>query len=313
MTTITRCIVKASVFCISILCCITAEAQVTLTLPNGAKQQIAEHSEVAKYEMPIGTWSHGTVPTKQVIGPLWQRAWQLQSPSITVDQFAEPIISQMTEEGYNVVFDCHDVQCGGFDFRYSIKVFPAPQMFVNLRNFRFIALEKASSVKTLLASKVGSALSLQLIEVNPEASASAEISLKLPKLTRHTFYTDLQSELLQNGYAVLSDLDYEPGSAKLGAGPFRSLQELATFMETQPKAEIILVGHTDNTGASDANIYLSKRRAASVVERLVTKYGIAAKRLTADGVGFLAPLTANTTRSGREQNRRVEAVITRIQ
>ena len=123
----------------------------------------------------------------------------------------------------------------------------------------------------------------------------------------------MQTELLQNGYAVLSDLDYEPGSSKLGAGPFRSLQELADFMENQPEAEIILVGHTDNTVASDANIALSKRRAASVVERLVTKYGIAAKQLTADGVGFLAPLTANTADSGRDRNRRVEAVIKRLQ
>ena len=80
-------------------------------------------------------------------------------------------------------------------------------------------------------------------------------------------------------------------------------------MESQPAAEIILVGHTDNTGASDANIALSKRRAASVVERLATKYGIASNRLTADGVGFLAPLTANTEDSGREKNRSVEAVV----
>ena len=290
-----------------------AEAQVTLTVPNGAKQQIVEHSELAKYEMPIGPWAEGAVPTKQVSGPLWQRAWQLQSPSITVDQLVEPIVSQMTEAGYDVVFDCHDVQCGGFDFRYSIKVFLAPQMFVNLRNFRFIAFEKANSVKTLLASKAGSALSFQLIEVNPDASETAEISQKLPKLARQTFYTDMETELLQNGYAVLSDLDYETGSAQLGAGPFQSLQELADFMKSQPTAEIIMVGHTDNTGASDANIALSKRRAASVVERLVTKYGIAAKRLSADGVGFLAPLTANTAGSGREQNRRVEAVIKRLQ
>jgi OOP family OmpA-OmpF porin len=123
----------------------------------------------------------------------------------------------------------------------------------------------------------------------------------------------METELLQNGYAVLSDLDYETGSAQLGAGPFQSLKELADFMKSQPTAEIIMVGHTDNTGASDANIALSKRRAASVVERLVTKYGIAAKRLSADGVGFLAPLTANTAGSGREQNRRVEAVIKRLQ
>ncbi len=313
MTIITRSIVNTLLCCALAFWCMAAQAQVTLTVPSGAKQQIAEQSKVAKYEMPIGPWADGAVPTKQITGPLWQRAWQLQSPSITVDQLAEPIVSQMTEAGYDVVFDCHDVQCGGFDFRYSIKVFLAPQMFVNLRNFRFIAFEKANSVKTLLASKVGSVISFQLIEVNHEASASAAISQKLPNLSHQSFYTDMQSELLQNGYAVLSDLDYEPGSSKLGSGPFRSLKELADFMKNRPAAEIILVGHTDNTGASDANIALSKRRAASVVERLVAKYGIAAKRITAQGVGFLAPLTANTDKSGREQNRRVEAVIRRLQ
>ena len=288
-------------------------AQVSLTVPNLAKEQIVEQIENARYEMPIGPWDNGALPTNLVKGHLWQRAWQLESSSITVDQLAEPIIEQMSDAGFSVVFDCHAARCGGFDFRYSTKVFLAPQMFVNLRNFRFIAFQKENSVKTLLASKAGSALSFQLIEVNPDASETAEISQKLSKLARQTFYTDMETELLQNGYAVLSDLDYETGSAQLGAGPFQSLQELADFMKSQPTAEIIMVGHTDNTGASDANIALSKRRAASVVERLVTKYGIAAKRLNADGVGFLAPLTANTAGSGREQNRRVEAVIKRLQ
>ena len=284
-------------------------AQVSLTVPNLAKEQIVEQIENAKYEMPIGPWDNGAIPTKLVKGHLWQRAWQLESSSITVDQLAEPIIEQMSDAGFSVVFDCHAARCGGFDFRYSTQVFHAPVMFVDLRNFRFIAFEKSKTVKTLLVSKAGDLLSFQLIEVDPAPTEHAHISHKLSKSVRGSLYTDMQTELLQNGYAVLSDLVFETGSSKLGSGPFTSLAELAQFMQTEPAAEIILVGHTDNTGASDANITLSKRRANSVAERLSAKYGITKNRLSAEGVGFLAPLTSNGEKAGREKNRRVEAVV----
>ena len=288
-------------------------AQVSLTVPNLAKEQIVEQIENAKYEMPIGPWDNGALPTKLVKGHLWQRAWQLESSSITVDQLAEPIIEQMSDAGFSVVFECHAARCGGFDFRYSTQVFDAPVMFVDLRNFRFIAFEKSSAVKTLLVSKAGDILSFQLIEVDPTPAGHAKIAQKLSKSIRQSLYTDMQTELLENGYAVLSDLVFETGSARLGPGPFTSLEELAKFMQSQPAAEIIMVGHTDNIGASDANISLSKRRATAVVERLNNKYGIEKKRLSAEGVGFFAPLTSNSAVSGREQNRRVEAVIKRLQ
>ena len=59
------------------------------------------------------------------------------------------------------------------------------------------------------------------------------------------------------------------------------------------------------------NILLSEKRAAAVVERLVSAYGVSLSRLSAKGVGFLAPLTSNSSKTGRELNRRVEFVLTR--
>lgn len=313
MTNITPFIAKALACLGFIFWSAASYAQVSLTIPKLAEQQIVEQIANTKYEMPIGPWDNGALPTKLVTGHLWQRAWQLESSSITVDQLAEPIIEQMSDAGFSVVFECHAARCGGFDFRYSTQVFDAPVIFVDLRNFRFIAFEKSSAVKTLLVSKAGDILSFQLIEVDPTPAGHAKIAQKLSKSIRQSLYTDMQTELLENGYAVLSDLVFETGSAQLGPGPFTSLEELAKFMQSQPAAEIIMVGHTDNIGASDANISLSKRRATAVVERLNNKYGIEKNRLSAEGVGFFAPLTSNSAVSGREQNRRVEAVIKRLQ
>ena len=53
---------------------------------------------------------------------------------------------------------------------------------------------------------------------------------------------------------------------------------------------------------------LSKARADAAVKKLVSKYGVDAKRLEAHGVGFLAPMASNKTEEGRAKNRRVELV-----
>lgn len=58
----------------------------------------------------------------------------------------------------------------------------------------------------------------------------------------------------------------------------------------------------------DSNLGLSKRRAEAVVSVLSEEFGIAAGRLTANGVSCLAPVAVNTTEEGRARNRRVELV-----
>jgi outer membrane protein OmpA-like peptidoglycan-associated protein len=68
-----------------------------------------------------------------------------------------------------------------------------------------------------------------------------------------------------------------------------------------------VVGHTDNQGAPDLNLDLSRRRAQAVVAAL-TGQGIPAARLTARGIGMAAPLAADETDEGRARNRPVELV-----
>jgi|GEM_PF-48852 len=120
----------------------------------------------------------------------------------------------------------------------------------------------------------------------------------------------LAEALERDGRAVLDDLVFEPGSAALGEGEFASLAALAAYLAANPEAGITLVGHTDRDGSLAANIALSKRRAASVADRLAGRYGIDRARIGAEGVGFLAPRATNLTPEGRALNRRVEVVLT---
>jgi len=79
-------------------------------------------------------------------------------------------------------------------------------------------------------------------------------------------------------------------------------------LKQDAKLKLYVVGHTDNVGAMAANMDLSKRRAAAVVQLLITQYGVTADRLQAYGDGPYAPIASNDTEDGRTVNRRVELV-----
>ena len=107
----------------------------------------------------------------------------------------------------------------------------------------------------------------------------------------------------------MSDLRFETGSSALGDGEYESLAALADYLKSDGTKRVALVGHTDAEGSLAANIAVSKRRATSVLERLVTSYGVAAAQLEAEGMGYLAPIASNQTDQGRTVNRRVEAIL----
>ncbi len=100
--------------------------------------------------------------------------------------------------------------------------------------------------------------------------------------------------------------DFDKADVKPESEP--TLTEISTMLKSDPSLKLYVVGHTDMKGKLDYNVNLSKRRATSVVKELTGKYGIAATRLTPDGVGPLAPVASNETEEGMKKNRRVELV-----
>lgn len=83
------------------------------------------------------------------------------------------------------------------------------------------------------------------------------------------------------------------------------LDKWVEFFQNHPEVHAEIHGHADSTGPSTYNQKLSERRALAVVNYLVDK-GVNPGRLTATGFGEEQPVAPNTTREGRQQNRRVE-------
>ncbi len=100
--------------------------------------------------------------------------------------------------------------------------------------------------------------------------------------------------------------DFDKADIKPESRP--QLEEMAKLMQANPNLKVYIVGHTDNQGTLDYNVGLSQRRAEAVARALATQFGIPAARMTARGLGPLAPVTSNATDDGRAKNRRVELV-----
>ncbi|ANI90354.1 hypothetical protein A9P82_14285 [Arachidicoccus ginsenosidimutans] len=88
-----------------------------------------------------------------------------------------------------------------------------------------------------------------------------------------------------------------------------TLNDLITVLNKYPQTNLEVQGHTDSTGTEAYNMDLSVKRATSVANYL-KQSGIDASRLTVKGYGEADPKYDNGTQDGREQNRRVEFLIT---
>ena len=119
----------------------------------------------------------------------------------------------------------------------------------------------------------------------------------------------LSGGLTSNGHAVVNGILFDTGKAEVKPESAPALEEVAKLLKQDAKLKIYVVGHTDNVGSLAANMDLSKRRAAAVVQLLITQYGVAADSLQAYGDGPYAPVASKASEDGRGLNRRVELVM----
>ena len=72
---------------------------------------------------------------------------------------------------------------------------------------------------------------------------------------------------------------------------------------------MIVEGHTDNIGTDEYNLDLSKRRARTVMNYLIKTLGVDSKKVKTDYKGEKFPVDTNSTKEGRDNNRRVEFAV----
>ncbi len=85
--------------------------------------------------------------------------------------------------------------------------------------------------------------------------------------------------------------------------------DLIYYLDHVPASSLDITGHTDNVGKRNANVTLSKERAAFATNYLSKNGNIGAQRMTSNGFGPDKPIAPNNTVEGRDKNRRVEVTL----
>jgi outer membrane protein OmpA-like peptidoglycan-associated protein len=120
---------------------------------------------------------------------------------------------------------------------------------------------------------------------------------------------DLQAKQTDRGLVLtLGDVLFDTGQATLKPGAASTIDRLASFLEKSPERSVAIEGHTDSVGSEAYNLQLSESRANAVKAALMAK-GIPAERVTTVGKGEGEPVASNAEAAGRQQNRRVEIII----
>ena len=137
---------------------------------------------------------------------------------------------------------------------------------------------------------------------------------QIRELDEVTAGTGVEVSETPNGDGILvnfPDVTFAVNSTTVSTQMRTTLDGVAQSLVQYPNSLIDVMGHTDSTGSDEYNLDLSRRRAESVSNYLVSR-GVARARVESIGYGEEFPIADNGTEAGRSQNRRVEIRITPI-
>jgi outer membrane protein OmpA-like peptidoglycan-associated protein len=119
----------------------------------------------------------------------------------------------------------------------------------------------------------------------------------------------LQTKDSARGLIVnMSDVLFDTGQYSLKPGAREKLAKISGIVLAYPSLALEVEGHTDSVGSDDLNLRLSDNRANSVRDFLIAQ-GIVSSSIGAHGYGESQPVATNETAAGRQQNRRVELIV----
>ena len=112
-------------------------------------------------------------------------------------------------------------------------------------------------------------------------------------------------EVTKKQIVIKEQIQFETGSSTIRPASYPILDDVVQVLRDYPDFQVRVEGHTDNVGNDASNLSLSKARADSVFEYIISK-GTDARRLVTEGFGETRPIDTNTSVAGRQNNRRVE-------
>ena len=221
----------------------------------------------------------------------------------------------LDEKGFKPLYEAKGAEFGPDQGRVFENIGPGAQLFgYSVENSRYLsAIKDEGSRKTYI--------SLYVIEyqggIHPKLKADiGQVLVRVDTVVVGELQdrmvtvsaSEMEKSINETGRVTLYGIQFDFNKAGIKPESRAAIDEIAKYLKADPARKLHVVGHTDGVGGFDFNVKLSQARANAVANELVGRYGIAAARLTGNGVGMLAPIATNGTEEGRAKNRRVELV-----
>jgi outer membrane protein OmpA-like peptidoglycan-associated protein len=181
--------------------------------------------------------------------------------------------------------------------------------------------ETAQAKSDMANSEAASANAVSAAQADAEQSRIAALQAQQGAQQAETDRAAMRTRLSDQLNAVLqtrdsarglivsmSDVLFDTGKYSLKPGAREKLAKVAGILLAYPGLNIEVGGYTDNVGSDAMNQTLSENRAASVRDYLVQE-GVVTNSVSAKGFGNTLPVASNDNSSGRQQNRRVELLV----
>lgn len=222
----------------------------------------------------------------------------------------------LKSKGFATEFECKDDACApfqdsnggatGFAYRLADRISEGVPAVYNLssKHVRYFLGRKTTPQADVYAS-------LFIGDNGAKAAAFLRVVEVKPMQTDKIVFVDagaMKSALTKDGRVSLYGVYFDTDKDQPTPQSKPTLDEIAKLLKDDPGLNLIVTGHTDNQGAFDYNVDLSRRRAANIAAALSRDYGAAGARLQPFGAGMAAPAAANDNEAGRAKNRRVELV-----
>jgi len=170
-----------------------------------------------------------------------------------------------------------------------------------------LAANQAASASALAAAQTDAEASRLAVQQNLQQADADKAALRA-KLSEQLNLI-LETRDSARGLIVsMSDVLFDTGKYSLKSGAREKLAKVAGILLAYPGLNIAVGGYTDNVGGDAMNQTLSDNRAGSVRDYLVQQ-GVMTNSVSAEGFGNSLPVASNDSPAGRQQNRRVELVV----
>ncbi|MDR7131975.1 outer membrane protein OmpA-like peptidoglycan-associated protein [Algoriphagus sp. 4150] len=226
---------------------------------------------------------------------------------VTATQVYRTYQTQLTKAGFKTIFTCMGKECGSMPMHFSRKYLEASSQLGNAmvgeRGSYIVASGTYENEPYILSLIIGS-------DSRSNSCRYAMSIVKLEELDTEKVDVSSVTDMIETeGRYAFYGINFDLNSASLKEDSGEALQVIADYLAANSQANVLIVGHTDNTGDFKLNLDLSQKRAEAVIAALVDNYGVNANQMTPVGVGMASPVATNSNEDGRAANRRVELVL----